>query len=71
LRKARPSRAVVVLIGANDYGLVDASDTLRNDAAPGKMKTAEGAAVFEGMKLGEVGSPDIGARCQRRSHSYE
>lgn len=25
LRKARPSRAVVVPIGANDYGLVDAS----------------------------------------------
>jgi hypothetical protein len=25
-----------------------------------KEKTAVGAAVFEGMKLGEVGSPDIG-----------
>jgi hypothetical protein len=25
LRNARPSRAVVVLIGANDYGLVDES----------------------------------------------
>jgi hypothetical protein len=36
-----------------------------------KEKTAEGAAVFEGMKLGEVGSPDIGALCQRRSHSFE
>ena len=40
--------------------------------APDKrVKTAEGAAVFEGMKLGEVGSPNIGARCQRRSHSSE
>jgi hypothetical protein len=38
---------------------------------PPKEKTAEGAAVFEGMKLGEVGSPDIGALCQRRSHSFE
>jgi chemotaxis receptor (MCP) glutamine deamidase CheD len=35
------------------------------------MKTAGGAAVFEGMKLGEVGSQNIGAHCQRRSHSSE
>jgi hypothetical protein len=36
-----------------------------------KEKTAVGAAVFEGMKLGEVGSPDIGRRCLRCSHSFE
>jgi hypothetical protein len=30
-----------------------------------------GAAVFKGMKLGEVGSPGIGVRCLRCSHSFE